>query len=129
MTQLLREHLEGRAGTTVLNRDNFGTVTLFRAYPEGVDTFSIKEQEFEDPAYRESLFAHNTYNRDIYQYVHSEAMEGRGVVISMTDCYRNTAYGEPIVALKSYILSPFVDEEDVKTVVAKVLEAREKLGK
>ena len=33
MTQLLREHLEGHEGTTILNRDNFGTVTLFRAYP------------------------------------------------------------------------------------------------
>ena len=129
MTQLLREHLEGHAGTTVLNRDNFGTVTLFRVYPEGVDTFSIKEQEFADPAYRESLLAHNAYNREIYQYVHAEAMEGRGVVISTTDCYRHTTYGEPIVALKSYILSPFVDEADVKTVVVKVLEAREKLGK
>ena len=128
MTQLLREHLEGHASTTVLNRDNFGTVTLFRVYPEGVDTFSIKEQEFTDPAYRESLIAHNAYNREIYQYVHAEAMEGRGVVISTTDCYRHTTYGEPIVALKSYILSPFVDEADVKTVVAKVLEAREKLS-
>ena len=127
MTQLLREHLEGHAGTTVLNRDNFGTVTLFRAYPLGVDTFSIKRQEFEDAAYRESLIAHNAYNQDIYQYVHSEAMEGRGVVISTTDCYRHTSYGEPIVALKSYILSPFVDEADVKTVVDKVLEAREKV--
>lgn len=129
MTQLLREYLEGRAGTTVLNRDNFGTVTLFRVYPEGIDTFSVKEQEFGDPAYRESLLAHNAYNRDIYQYVHSEAMAGRGVFISTTDCYRHTTYGEPIVALKSYILSPFVDEADVKTVVDKVLEAREKLGK
>ena len=128
MTQLLREHLEGHAGTTVLNRDNFGTVTLFRAYPEAVDTFSIKRQEFEDAAYRESLVVHNAYNREIFQYVHSEAMEGRGVVISTTDCYRHTTYGEPIVALKSYILSPFVDEADVKTVVDKVLEAREKVG-
>ncbi len=128
MTQLLREHLEGHAGTTVLNRDNFGTVTLFRAYPEGVDTFSIKRQEFEDAAYRESLRTHNEYNRKIFDYVHSEAMEGRGVVISTTECYRHTAYGEPIVALKSYILSPFVDEADVKTVVDKVLEAREKVG-
>ena len=128
MTQLLREHLEGHAGTTVLNRDNFGTVTLFRAYPEAVDTFSIKRQEFEDAAYRESLIAHNAYNQEIFQYVHSEAMEGRGVVISTTDCYRQTTYGEPIVALKSYILSPFVDEADVKTVVDKVLEAREKVG-
>jgi len=124
MTQRLREHLEGYEGTTVLNRDNFGTVTLFRVYPEDVDTFSIKRQEFEDAAYRESLLAHNAYNRKIFDYVHSEAMEGRGVVISTTECYRQTNYGEPIVALKSYILSPFVDEADVESVVAKVLEAR-----
>ena len=124
MTQLLREHLEGHAGTTVLNRGNFGTVTLFRAYPDGVDTFSIKQAEFEDAAHRESLLAHNTYNREIFEYVHAEAMEGRGVIISTTDCYRHTTYGEPIVALKSYILSPFVDEADVESVVAKVLEAR-----
>ena len=128
MTQLLREHLEGHEGTTVLNRENFGTVTLFRAYPVGVDTFSIKREEFEDPDNRESLITHNAYNQEIFQYVHSEAMEGRGVVISTTDCYRHTTYGEPIVALKSYILSPFVDETDVETVVAKVLEAREKVG-
>ena len=125
MTQLLREHLSGREGTTVLNRSNFGTVTLFRVYPSGVDTFEIQRQEFEDVANKDSLIANNAYNRDIFQYVNSEAMEGRGVFISTTECYRKTTYGEPIVALKSYILSPFVDEEDVKTVVAKVLEARE----
>ncbi len=128
MTQLLREHLEGREGTTVLNRENFGTVTLFRAYPVGVDTFSIKGHEFEEAAYRDSLLAHNDYNREISQYVHSEAMEGRGVVISITDCYRRTQYGEPIVALKSFILSPFVDEADVEMVVSKVLEARGKVS-
>ncbi|MDE0317801.1 MAG: pyridoxal-dependent decarboxylase [Candidatus Poribacteria bacterium] len=128
MTQLLREHLEGHEGTTVLNRGNFGTVTLFRAYPVGVDTFEIKRQEFEDAGNRDILIAHNAYNKEIFQYVNSEAMEGRGVFISTTDCYRKTAYGEPIVALKSFILSPFVDEEDVKTVVAKVLEAREAIG-
>ena len=128
MTQLLREHLEGHEGTTVLNRENFGTVTLFRAYPAGVDTFSIKRHEFEDAAYRDSLLAHNDYNREISQYVHSEAMEGRGVMISITDCYRRTQYGEPIVALKSFILSPFVDEADVEMVVSKVLEARGKVS-
>ncbi len=128
MTQLLREHLDGREGTTVLNRSNFGTVTLFRVYPVGVDTFEIQRQEFEDVANKDSLIANNTYNKQIFQYVNSEAMQGRGVFISTTDCYRHTDYGEPIVALKSYILSPFVDEEDVKTVVEKVLEAREAIG-
>ncbi len=128
MTQLLREHLGGRSGATTLNRDNFGTVTVFRVYPEEVDTFAIMRQEFEDPAYRDSLIAHNAYNRKVFDYVHSEAMEGRGVVISLTDCYRRTDYGEPIVALKSFILSPFVDEADVKTVVDKVMEASGKIG-
>ena len=127
MTQRLREQLGGQAGTTVVNQYNFGTVTLFRAYPEGVDTFEIKDLEFKDATYRDSLLAHNDYNRKIFQYVHSEAMEGRGVVISTTECYRHTTYGEPIVALKSFILSPFVNEADVETVVSKVLEAREKV--
>ena len=119
--------MEGHASTTVLNRDNFGPVTLFRAYPDDVDTFEIKDQEFKDPSCREMLHRYNDYNRQIYEYVHQEGMAGRGVVLSLTDCYRNTDYGEPIVALKSFILSPFVDEENVETVVQEVLEARSKI--
>jgi len=124
MTQLLREHLEGHDSTCVLNRDNFGTVTLFRAYPDGVDTFSIKDQEMTNEAFRETLLRHNAYNRRIYDYVHGEAMAGRGVVISLTDSYRESSYGEPVTALKSFILSPFTDEANVEAVVEKVLEAR-----
>jgi hypothetical protein len=52
----------------VLNRDNFGTVTLFRAYPDGVDTFSIKDQEMSNQDFREKLLCHNAYNRKIYDY-------------------------------------------------------------
>lgn len=125
MTQVLREHLDGHSSTTVVNRDNFGTVTLFRAYPDGVDTFSVPRHEFRDPEYRDSLERHNDYNRRIAAYLHKEALAGRGVVISLTECYRHTPYGVPIVALKSFILSPFVDEENVALLVQKVLEARE----
>ena len=128
MTQLLREHLEGHASTCVLNRDNFGTVTLFRAYPDGVDTFAIKDQEMSDAAFRDTLLYHNDYNRKIYDYVHKEAMAGRGVVISLTDSYRQTSYDEPVLALKSFILSPFTDEANVEAVVEKVLEARGKIA-
>jgi glutamate/tyrosine decarboxylase-like PLP-dependent enzyme len=128
MTQLLREHLEGHASTCVLNRDNFGTVTLFRAYPDGVDTFSIKDQEMTNEAFRDTLLRHNAYNRKIYDYVHAEAMAGRGVVISLTDSYRASSYGEPVTALKSFILSPFTEEANVEAVVEKVLEARAKIS-
>lgn len=125
MTQLLREHLDGHEATTVLNRNNFGPVTLFRVYPDDVDTFTVQEREFHDPAFKADLLRHNEYNRRIAAYVHEEAMAGRGIVISMTECYRETSYGEPIVALKSYILSPFVDEQNVEILVAKILEARD----
>jgi len=128
MAQLLREHLEGHESITVLNRENLGPVTLFRVYPEEADTFALREREFKDSAFRETLRSYNEYNRRVFAYVHEEAVAGRGVMLSLTECYRHTAYGEPIVALKSFILSPFVDEDDVRTVVEKVLEAREHLA-
>ena len=125
MAELLREHLDGHRMTTVMNGENFGTVTLFRVYPDGVDTWSIKERERTDPAARAELAAHNEYNRRIFRHLHDEAMKGNGVLISMTECYRPTDYGEPVVALKAYILSPFVDEEHIELLVSNVLEARD----
>lgn len=125
MAELLREHFEGHRNTTVLNSDNVGTVTLFRVYPDDVDTWTIQQRERNDPAARDDLLKHNEYNRKVFHYLHDEAMEGRGVRISMTDCYRHTSYGEPIVALKSYMLSPFIDQDDVECLVTVVLQARE----
>jgi L-2,4-diaminobutyrate decarboxylase len=128
MAEELREHLEGHAATTVMNSDNFGPVTLFRVYPDGVDTFSIPEQERRDPAMRGTLRRHNEYNRRLFELIQADALEGRGVVISLTDCYRLSEYGEPINALKSYILSPFSDTEHVGAVVESIWNARRRLA-
>ena len=127
MAELLREHFEGHDSTTVVNDRNFGTVTLFRVYPDGIDTWTITDYERTDISAREELRAHNEYNRRIFHYLHEQAMKGKGVHVSMTDCYRHTNYGEPIVALKSYMLSPFIDEQHVELLVKNVLEAREKV--
>jgi hypothetical protein len=120
--------LEGHESTTVLNDANFGTVTLFRAYPDGVDTWTVKERERIDSTKRDELLAHNEYNRQLFNHLHQQAMRGHGVHISMTNCYRHTDYGEPIVALKSYMLSPFIDEKHVEHLVSNVLEARDAIG-
>ncbi len=45
-------------------------------------------------------------------------------MISLTDCYRLTDYGEPINALKSYILSPFSDDQHVSAVLESLWKAR-----
>jgi glutamate/tyrosine decarboxylase-like PLP-dependent enzyme len=122
--EVLREAIEAHPDLTVLNADNPGPVTLFRVYPHGVDTYLINEREENDPAFRDRLLAHNRYNRRIYERVHAEALAGRGVAISSTECYRHTEYGEPIVALKSYVLSPFANEAQARSIVDQVLSAR-----
>ena len=73
------------------------------------------------------MLAHNEYNRQIFERVHREALAGRGVVISLTNCYRQTDYGVPIVALKSYVLSPFSDESRMQSIIDHVLAARKGL--
>jgi glutamate/tyrosine decarboxylase-like PLP-dependent enzyme len=129
MAESLAEHLEGHAATTVLNSQNFGPVTLFRVYSDDVDTFTISKREMTDPTLRETLQKHNDYNRRIFAEIQAEALQGRGVVLSLTDCYRETDYGEPVVALKSYIMSPFSDEKYVNAVLESVCRAREAVRK
>lgn len=125
MAESLRELIAARPELSILNEHNVGPVTLIRAYPEGVDTFRVKERERTDPAFRDQLLAHNVLNRRIYQYVHREALEGRGVAIGFTENYRTTDYGEPINALKSYVLSPFAEESQMQAILAGILAGRQ----
>lgn len=126
MAEILRELIGARPELTVVNPANFGPVTLFRAYPPGVDTFSVKERERSDPSYRAELAAHNAFNRRIFERVQSEAMAGRGVAIGYTECYRRSDFGEPMSALKSYVLSPFAEADRMHDIIDHVLEARQR---
>lgn len=123
MAELLREMIGARPELTTINAQNTGPVTLFRAYPRGVDTFRVQARERHDASYLPQLRAHNEFNRRIYQRVHAEALAGQGVAIGFTDLGRMADSGEPIVALKSYVLSPFVDKSRMHTIVERVLAA------
>ena len=87
---------------------------------------SLRERT--DAGYRDQLLAHNDYNRRIFELIQDEALQGRGVVLSLTDCYRESDYGEPIVALKSYIMSPFTEERHVDNVLESLAQARAQLA-
>ena len=133
MAEMLREKLEDYPCTQVLNDGNFGPVTLFRVYPDGVDPEKAFRREIRDPAYLPQLEAHNAYNRRIFDLTHDRAMQGQGVLLSWTDAYRHADYGgeeaPPIAALKSFILSPWTDLAAVELVARQVLEAREQAEK
>jgi glutamate/tyrosine decarboxylase-like PLP-dependent enzyme len=131
MMEMLRERLEPIPYVEVLNDFNYGPVTLFRVYPQGLDARETFQRELADPDYREKVMEHNLYNRQIYQAIHDRAMRGEGVLLSWTTAYRHASYGEekgpPISALKSFILSPWTDLAAVEMVVRQVSEAREHL--
>lgn len=129
MTRLTREHLEERGGVVILNHDNVGPVTIFRVYPDSsLDARQMQEIESKDIANRQKLLSNNDYNRRLYHYLRDEALVGNGVMLSFTDCYRLTDYGEPVLGLKSFIMSPFLEEDTVKVVVDKIFAARKTLA-
>ncbi len=127
MAETLRNRLTAQPAISVMNPENFGPVTLFRVYPDGVDTFEMPRQEQTDAHYSAQLQQFNDYNRRVFERVHAEALGGEGIVISMTDRFRETEYGQPVVALKSYIMSPFSDHQYVQAVVDSIERARRSL--
>lgn len=127
MAETLREQLESHPDLTVLNGENVGPVTLFRIYPHGVDTFTVKDREAHDSRFEPQLVRYNDYNRQVFRRVYAEALAGRGVALSLTDCYRQSDQGVPIVAIKSYVLSPFADEAQMQSIIEHVLAARDAL--
>jgi glutamate/tyrosine decarboxylase-like PLP-dependent enzyme len=128
MAETLRNRLTAQPAISVMNPENFGPVTLFRVYPDDVDTFEMPKLEQTDVRYSAQLHRFNDYNRQVFQAMHAEALGGDGVVISMTDRFRETDYGQPVVALKSYIMSPFSDEQYVQAVVDSVERARKQVA-
>ncbi len=128
MAETLRNRLTAQPAISVMNPENFGPVTLFRVYPDDVDTFEMPKLEQTDARYAAQLHRFNDYNRQVFQAMHAEALRGDGVVISMTDRFRETDYGQPVVALKSYIMSPFSDEQYVQAVVDSVERARKQVA-
>ncbi|HEY1599815.1 MAG TPA: pyridoxal-dependent decarboxylase [Pirellulales bacterium] len=127
MAEVLREALVAHPDLTVLNGENVGPVTLFRVYPRGTDTFTVKDRERSDPKFQQDLLALNDYNRRVFERVHAEALTGHGVVISMTDAFCHSDFGTPISALKSYVLSPFTDEMRMHDVITHVISARDQV--
>jgi L-2,4-diaminobutyrate decarboxylase len=125
MAEVLRAGLEAHPELVVTNGDNIGSVTLFRVYPAGANAAEQLERELSDASYQPQVLEYNELNRRIFRRLHADALAGRGVLLSMTDCYRTTDHGVPLAALKSYVLSPFSDEAQMLSIIPAILAARD----
>lgn len=125
MAQALRQEIDLQPEMAVLNGENDGPVTLFRIYPPGTEKATAAAREMTDAAYQTEAEQINEFNRAVFRRAWAEATSGRGIAISLTDCYRHSEFGTPIAALKSYLLSPFADAPQMRDLVSQVLAARD----
>jgi glutamate/tyrosine decarboxylase-like PLP-dependent enzyme len=125
MSEMLRERLEGKGCIRILNDHNYGPVTLFRVYPEGMDAHDtwLREVGEGEAATIETV---NAFNHRLFEHLRRQALQGKGVLLSWTDDYQMQPHrrGPAIAAIKSFIMSPWTDLASVDAVVEQVLAAR-----
>jgi L-2,4-diaminobutyrate decarboxylase len=112
----------------VLNDSNHGMVTLFRVYPKGVSAERAYHEETTQSDKMDQLRTHNDYNRRVFEALRRQVQRGEGMNLGMTDQYRRTPFGTQIVALKSFVMSPFVDEAAMDRLMACVEQARDEVA-
>ncbi|KYF92729.1 hypothetical protein BE17_47480 [Sorangium cellulosum] len=125
MAEHLRDQIEQCPSLVNLNDYNLGPVSLFRLYPKGVDAKKAYREELSDPEMRDRLRRHNDYNHRILAWILAQSQEHGGPVLGESSHYRTTTYGEPVLCLKSYVLSPFITEEIMQTTVRMLLRAQD----
>ncbi|HIH77984.1 MAG TPA: hypothetical protein HA341_03540 [Halobacteria archaeon] len=123
MTMLFREKVK-EIGAVILNDKNIGPSTLFRIYPEEYkdNRLDAYKKEIEDNA---SLLKEcNEYNERIFRRVDERVRsKGEGIIFSMTKRYKQTEYGADITALKAYMTSPHIKNENIESIVREISNA------
>ncbi len=110
----LKEHPRVR----IMNPDNHGPVTLFRVYPPDANLQAVLRGEFSSSDLREQFQFVNEFNKRLFGLLQQEARDGRGIALSLTECCAETDFGEPILAIKSYVLSPFAPDGSAELLIA-----------
>lgn len=125
MALLLRQKLSEHESIVVLNEQNYGPVTLFRVYPDGINAKQQYLLERDNSEYLDQLIHHNKFNEGISEHLFKQAREGNGALLSWTSGYQTPNYsGATIAALKSYIMSPNTDEVAIDEIVQQILRVR-----
>ncbi len=125
MSEVLRRKLDEHPSMCQVNDYNYGPVTLFRAYPDGMDAKAIFSDELNNPQAAEILRRGNAYNEKLFEELHRQMEQEDGFALSLTSHYRTAACGEPVVAIKSFVMSPFVEEEHMQALIGCIEKARQ----
>ena len=129
MAEHLRAKIDDHKSICLVNNYNYGPVTLFRVYPNGMDANIEYHKEISGVEMQEQLEKYNHYNRKVFEELNKQMEAGQGAALSLTEKYRETSYGKPIIAIKSFVMSPLIDIETMDLILELVEKAREAVDK
>jgi len=124
MAEVLRKRLDEHPSMCQVNDYNYGPVTLFRVYPDGLNAKALFYDELNSPEAAQSLRRGNEYNQRIFDELHRQMEQENGFALSLTSHYRTAACGEPVLALKSFVMSPFIEEQHMQGLISCLEKAR-----
>lgn len=120
MTAELRRALRALPSVAIVNEANVGPVTLYRAYPPGVRGAEMWRRETTDASAESAAQEHNEFNRRLHTAALARLSASSGAAIGLTSSAGQTPLGTPLVALKSYLLSPWLESSDIQAIVEQV---------
>ncbi len=136
----LCDKLNARREFVVVNPDDSGLITLYRAYPEGIDAKAQFASELSDPKARAELLKHNRLTELIGNKLFEWYREGREIngvpctYTSFSTGFRNTTYNRDgadpeavVYALKAFPMNVFVTPDIMEHLLDCVRAAREEV--
>jgi L-2,4-diaminobutyrate decarboxylase len=136
----LYDLIDEQADMVCVNHDDSGLITLYRAYPNGVDAKKQFERELTDPKAKADLVKHNKLTKAVGDKLFEWFRSGKTIdgkytpYMSFSTGFRNTTYNQDgsdteavVYALKSFPMNVFVTPEIMQWVVRCVREARDEV--
>jgi L-2,4-diaminobutyrate decarboxylase len=119
----IRSYMKAQRGNLlVVNPDTAGSDIFVRVYPRNYDAATTFKAEAADPALRRTI---NEYNNAFFQFLSAKCTFGQNsIAVGKTSAAFYDHTGEPIGALRLYILNPFLDPKMAKELVDTLTDAK-----
>ena len=125
MSQLIKDYIKEHGqneGVYVANQQSYGSDVFIRCYPPGTDPETTYQTELYDNAV---LKANTDYNSEFFKWLQVNRKDGESAVgISKTSAAFYTHTNAPMVAIRVYVLNPYITEQTSVELVNRIIEAK-----
>jgi len=116
-----------RHGLYIVNQKHFGSDIFVRCYPIGVNPALAFRNELKND---DLLSKYDTYVNQFAKWFFKEKGQGnKGLALSKTSAAFYTHTGKPVIALRIYILNPFITKQIGDEIVKRLVSAKKEFDR